>query len=335
MPRLLGSERRVSDLARLDQRCEGLLEHYPLAVEHVNDSGEDLYLMWLVLPGPVFAEAWRPVSGGSWELDDDVTLNKLGAAVPLPRRGSLFGYVSAQRITAVIAFYHDGDRPSFAVMPHAGDDRDSWPPFTYEPVLGPWFWNAYQLGRIVNLGPMVATHPETVFWAGTAESLGSNCCVIARDILTDQGAVLRSGVYVRWEPLADGVSPPALSELLLAPDLTDLSAFAGTQPERQPEPLQEREREPDPEPESEPEPEQAQVQEQEPCDVARMKIGRTYWIAYRTRGDGADRESGEGVFVYHGQVDGWDRHQFVPADGGDAIYLSKDEITDAYAQETS
>jgi hypothetical protein len=334
-----------------------LLEHYPLAVEHVNDSGEDLYLMWLVLPGPVFAEAWRPVSGGSWELDDDVTLNKLGAAVPLPRRGSLFGYVSAQKITAVIAFYHDGDRPSFAVMPHAGDDRDSWPPFTYEPVLGPWFWNAYQLGRIVNLGPMVATHPETVFWAGTAESLGSNCCAVARDILTDQGAVLRSGDYVCWQPLADGVSPPALSDLLLAPDLTDLSAFAGAHPEprpcheqepvqglepesaqeQEPVPVQEPERGPEPEPEQEHEQERIPEPAQEPdqCDVARMKTDRTYWIAYRTRGDGADRESGEGVFVYHGQVDGWDRHQFVPVSGGDAIYLSKDEITDAYAQETS
>ncbi len=63
--------------------------------------------------------------------------------------------------------------------------------------------------------------------------------------------------------------------------------------------------------------------------AATLEPGRCYQIAYECRDIGYGVETADGEFVYRGYGD-WGKHAFTPTDGGPAIYLFPDEITDAY-----
>jgi hypothetical protein len=66
--------------------------------------------------------------------------------------------------------------------------------------------------------------------------------------------------------------------------------------------------------------------------VSSMQAGRAYWVKFRCRPNypGDEPVTGEGDFIYRGEVDQWGKHEFVPAGSGQTIYLFTDEVTDAY-----
>jgi hypothetical protein len=230
-------------------RCGDLFARYPLAVR---DEGwiRSVHSMVLALPGddgarffvlvrdssdeqPVYSFVpWRrggpavTITPGRHGLPHAVA-GAVAGGTPVPRHGSLFGWLDGTTVSALITVYADHDpgypEPSWAVLPRAGAPARTWPPFTAQTLLGPWFWDYYRAARIVCLAGLIAARPETVFWADTEALLGWDCCVVARDLACDTGYVLPRGCYLYYEGLQTGQAAPSVDTLLTEAATTDLA----------------------------------------------------------------------------------------------------------------
>lgn len=151
----------------------------------------------------------------------------LSEGIPLPRHGSLFGWLSGTEVTALVTVYTEyaleHPEPSWAVLPLAAAPARLWPPFTGEQLFGSWFWENFQAGVIVSLAAVIAECPGTAFWVGGDAALGWDCCVVSRDLKSDAGYVLQRGCYLHYEALRKGVTVPPLESLLAGQGMTDLA----------------------------------------------------------------------------------------------------------------
>lgn len=231
----------------LYEACHELFDNYPPAVTAV-DCGETIRSMVLMLQdsdaarffvlshfqgggGPFYSLCPWP-SGSIVEIETDGAapdgvVHAVTLGVPIPRDGSLFGWACGETITALVTVYAEYTpefpEPSWTVMPLAGSPEAQWPPFTGERLLGHWFWEHYRAGSVVPLSRLVAGTPDTVFWADTKAILGSDCCVVARDIRSPQGSTLPRGRYVYFQALRAGNPVPSLKELLADTSKIDLT----------------------------------------------------------------------------------------------------------------
>lgn len=149
--------------------------------------------------------------------------------VPLPQHGSLFGWSNGDSFTALIPAYTDptatSSLPSWSVMPLADSPENQWPPFAGERYFGEWFWDDLQAGHLVSLATLVARTTDTVFWADTKSSLGSDTCVVAKDVTGADGLTLRRGAYVYAGVLRSHLSIPSLADLLADPTTVDIAEY--------------------------------------------------------------------------------------------------------------
>ncbi len=221
------------------EACRELFNSYPLAVRAANTSGTILLMVLVVREehterfyvlsrdcpdaNPRYhLRLWRTRGLATITADDDgvpdVIMNILTCGVPIPQDEFLFGWRDRDQITALVVFYTryspESPEPSWAVLPRVGTLETHWPPFTGEAVLGPWFWEHYQVGNIVSVDGIIADNPATVFWVDTQAILGSNCCVVKRDITGPDGLTLRRGRYVYHEAQYTDVPVPSLPALL-------------------------------------------------------------------------------------------------------------------------
>lgn len=231
------------------EACQTLFIDYPLATRIVSRDGtvrsmvlmlqhED-YAGFFVLSGD-YRNGKQAYSVWSWPAGDimaieignaasvpDPAVTAVTCGVPIPQDGSLFGWTYGDVISALIVIYAEYSaehtEPGWAVMPLASASEELWPPFTGEPLFGHWPWTEYKSGKIVSLDRVIADTPEAVFWVDTKDTLGSDCCAVARDIKPHQGAVLRGGRYVYFEALRAGEHVPSLTELLTSPNALDLT----------------------------------------------------------------------------------------------------------------
>jgi hypothetical protein len=157
----------------------------------------------------------------------EVVANTVEQGIPIPRDGLLFGWAYQEIVTALIVIHAsyrpDSPVPVWSVMPLVGTPELQWPPFSGERFFGRWFWKDYQAGNIVQLDGLVAASPGIVFWLNTYQSLGSDCCVVASDIKTSEGRILRRGKYLGVAALRAGVAVPSLTNLLAEAHKTDLA----------------------------------------------------------------------------------------------------------------
>jgi hypothetical protein len=245
---LLGADDMVCASSAYD-RCEELFDGYPLAVRSVDRAGA-VHSMVLMVRGGDSADFFmlaRHRSEGElfyslapWQEDGPVVdieagrgavpeaaATALRRCVPLPRHGSLFGWVPGNAVSALVAVYADYTpeypEPSWAVLPLAGASASLWPPFTGEEWFGAWFWEYSRTGRIVSLAALIAASPDTVFWVRTEATLGWDCCVVSRDVTSDACYVLPRGCYLYYEALRAGVDVPSADKLLTGLGKTDLA----------------------------------------------------------------------------------------------------------------
>src|SRR6476469_10627242 len=108
-------------------------------------------------------------------------------------------------------------------MPLVDSPETEWPSFTREHLFGRWFWDHLWRGDIIELGDAIAETVGTVFWVDTYAALGSDCCVVACDLKTSEGRILRRGTYLDSARLRAGVAVSALAELLAHVGKTDLA----------------------------------------------------------------------------------------------------------------
>jgi hypothetical protein len=226
-----------------------LFVRYPQAVRAVNRSGTALSMVVMLQEGDqagffVLSQdsshdepsylfwSWPASDIVDIRIEDshsvpDVVKDVAGHGVPIPRDGSLFGWVIGGAVTALIAIYvesaPDLAEPAWAVMPLASTPEAQWPPFTGERLFRHWSWKECRTGRLISLDRVIAINPGTAWWVNTKESLGSNCCAIAHDVTTPQGNVLRRGCYVYYQVLQEDQPIPALKALLSDPDKIDLA----------------------------------------------------------------------------------------------------------------
>lgn len=236
----------MTNTSDLRETCNQFFINYPLAVRVDDgvDGGRSMVLMahegltcfvlWLDY------ENGEPVySIGPWPAGDIAEISADGSApvsdalvdvlthgVPIPRDGSMFGWTHHDAVTALVVVYAGESRgsvPSWTVMPLADAPEWQWPPFTDERFFGNWFWKHYRAGEVVCLDDLVAGTPDTVFWVDTKATLGSDSCVVARDIRSSTGDTLQHGCYVYFRALRERKPLPSLESLLADADKVDLS----------------------------------------------------------------------------------------------------------------
>ncbi len=231
------------------QACQELFVRYPLAARAVHHMGTVHSMVLMLRDGDelrffvlsqdcengmfVYTLSPWPI-GGAVEIVPyaDVSIPEfagkaLADSVPLPRHGSIFGWIGGDAITALIVIYaeyeHARPLPRWTVMPLAGIPQPQWPSFIGKRLFGYWFWEHYEDRSVVPLDRLIADTPDTVFWVDTRGILGSDCCAVARDISSPDGHTLRRGRYVYSEVLRAGGPLPSLTALLADPGKTDLA----------------------------------------------------------------------------------------------------------------
>lgn len=236
-------------MGSLYDKCRDLFAGYPLAVQPAGRSGA-MHSMILMLQDGIhdgffvlahdFSQdkslfwVWSWPAGSVADIKADGTADiPDGAAkaitqgVPIPRNGSLFGWTPGGAITALVVVYTDYTpryaEPGWAVMPLAGTPEAQWPPFTGYPLFGHWTWEGDPAGSVVPIDELVAGNPDTVFWVDTNAILGSDCCVVARDLTSPEGHTLRRGRYAYHEALRTSKPVPSLSALISDPGRIDLA----------------------------------------------------------------------------------------------------------------
>jgi len=229
--------------------CAELFAAYPLAV-HCADWTGTLHSMVLTVRDGANADfftlarddregrlfyslvPWRPdgprvyIEAGGVAVPG-AAATALSQGIPLPRHGSLFGWLAGNEVTALVAVYTkyspDHPEPSWAVMPRAGVAARKWPPFTDEELFGSWFWEHCRAGTMVSLAVLIAVNPGTAFWVNSEAALGWDCCVVSRDIASDGGYALPRGCYLYYEALRQGVAVPPPETLLTRMGKADLA----------------------------------------------------------------------------------------------------------------
>lgn len=232
----------------LYETSQQLFANYPLASDEDNDGTARSMVLLLADGDKVhyFVLSERCGDGRSWysispwpagagmtiEADDGgpfpgVFATAVSHGIPLPRDGSLVGWTHDGIVTALIAIYTEYSpevpEPCWSVLPCADLPEARWPPFTSEQIIGNWFWDFAGAGKIVSVDTLIAGTPETVFWVDTEATLGSDCCVVARDIRSPDGFTLQRGRYVYHEVLRACVPVPPIRELLCGSGKTDLA----------------------------------------------------------------------------------------------------------------
>jgi hypothetical protein len=229
--------------------CRYLFNEYPLAVSAVDHvpamhtmvlmlrDGEDVRFFALMRirgnGGTDYTlSQWRAaravaISADGGEVPEQVA-NVVEQGIPIPRDGSLFGWACQEVVTALIVVYAsyrpDSPVPVWSVMPLVGTPESQWPPFSIERFFGHWFWKDHRAGNIVRLDGLIPANPGIAFWLDTYRALGSDCCVVASDIKTPEGRILRRGRYLGAAALRAGVAVPSLTRLLAAAGKTDLAS---------------------------------------------------------------------------------------------------------------
>lgn len=142
----------------------------------------------------------------------------LAAAVPLPRDGSCFGWVTGGEVTAVITVHskQQPDAPAFVVYLRAGTPESLWPPPW--PLFGEWFWDGYRSKRIINLAPILARTTRTAFFSARRH----DGVIAVRSPLTAGSVMIPAGVYAYHRLVRSGSTMPELKDVLADPDKIDL-----------------------------------------------------------------------------------------------------------------
>ncbi len=232
----------------LHKVCQRLYANHPLAAWPVNPARSVYVMVLMVADGEserffALSQNRAATTPGfqlcSWSGEDELELvadadiaapdiffsDAVLLGVPFPADGSLFGWRCGDEITALIAFYAEyapgAPEPCWSVMPLADAREGQWPSF---PSFGEWFWKLLESGSVVYLGDLIATTPGTVFWSDTEPIIGSGCCLVIRDIKSDDGYTLRRGRYVHHSVLSSGEQVPPLDDLLSETRTTDLAS---------------------------------------------------------------------------------------------------------------
>jgi len=156
----------------------------------------------------------------------------IAEGMPVPRDGTLLGWVSDRQAIVAFSVYHGHPRgawpagPQIRALPMVGSDPLHWPPFTVSPLDDGRLWDYLDRGELVDLGPVVAGAPGSAFWVpsqNTRRAAQGHGCVVVRGNIATDDFWLPAGVYMDHWMLREGVPAPPASHLLSLPGALDLA----------------------------------------------------------------------------------------------------------------
>ena len=230
--------------------CLRLFRSYPLAVTPVYASGwrrsivlrhrafegSGFYVLTQDPAGHFTLRPWRLDEGESQEISPGtpvpvVSHRVITEGMPVPRDGSLLGWVCDRQATVLLSVYHgdltsQADGPQMRVLAIVGSEPVRWPPFTASPLDDGRLWEYVERGEIVDLACLVACGGGSASWVPSQHPCRAgqgHGCVVVHQNLRAEDYWVPAGVYMDHWMLREGVPTPAASHLLTLPGATDLS----------------------------------------------------------------------------------------------------------------
>jgi hypothetical protein len=237
----------VSRTNSLYEACHGLFATYPQAARAVDSGvwsivimledgpnagyfvlsqdcgkGKPVYSFWPWPAGDVIA-----IADERADPPPELLADVLSRGVPIPRDGSMFGWTFEGVVTALVVIYvesaADFGEPGWAVMPRVGASNEQWPSFTGERLFAHWSWDRCKSGRMMSVEEVIAGTAETVWWVDTRAVIGSDTCVVSRDVVSPEGLTVPRGRYAYYQALGSPETIPPLGALLDGPGKVDLA----------------------------------------------------------------------------------------------------------------
>jgi hypothetical protein len=233
--------------------CLRLFSSYPLAVrrhyaEHRYGSlvlrdraarGICFYVLIMEWDDLFVIRPWDRRDGARVEIRRDEPVSSdvsqvIECAVPVPRDGTLLGWLVGNQVRAVLAAYgrltEPWDDPSavpgVVVMPLVGSQPADWPPFTASPLEGMRLWECLARHQLADLGPLVAHRPRRVFWVpGTTGHAWhrNGARIVVTERLSSEEFWMPAAVYADHRTLREGTRQWTARQLLALPGVTDLA----------------------------------------------------------------------------------------------------------------
>ena len=165
-------------------------------------------------------------------------LEVIGACVPVPRDGTLLGWVADGQVRAVLAAYgrlpepwdDASPVPGVQVMPRVGSQPSEWPALTANPLEGRQLWEHLRLRQLTDLTPMVSRSAGRVFLvpAGRPGRRAAALLVVTERLSGDDAIWLPAGVYADHWILREGTPVLTASQLLAMPGVVEVSGRRGS-----------------------------------------------------------------------------------------------------------
>ena len=164
----------------------------------------------------------------------DAVFRVIAHSMPVPRDGTLLGWVEDRQVTAMLAVHSAPPAvtgaavpfPEIRVMPLAGTSELDWPPFTGSPLVDGRLWDYLDRSKLVDIGPLLTGRAGQAFWVpsprGHSPKHGAGCVVLPRN-LPGEECWLPAGVYIHHWMLREGIPVPAPAQLLALPSAVDMA----------------------------------------------------------------------------------------------------------------
>jgi hypothetical protein len=149
------------------------------------------------------------------------TARLIAVSVPVPRDGSLLGWVAGGQVRAILAAHGRLPEPwddpfavpGITVFPLTGSAPGKWPP---SPLTERQLWEHSARGQLADVAKLVARRTGYAFWVPTGH-------VVVTERMGTAECWLAAGVYAGQQALREGLAAPPARELLAAPGVTDLA----------------------------------------------------------------------------------------------------------------
>lgn len=161
----------------------------------------------------------------------DLVCDVIARCLPVPRHGSLLGWITGKQVTALMPVHalppsgpDPVPEPEMRVLPLSETDEGwHWPPFTLNP-LDEWrLWEYIDWHEMADVLPLIAGNPGSVSWVRSPDGRRTGH-VIVRENLRAEKFWVPAGVYADHWTLRDGMPAPAAGELLARGNAADLAA---------------------------------------------------------------------------------------------------------------
>ena len=234
--------------------CWQLFRRYPLAVDPQSADGgsRSMVLMNRAAEPPGFfvltqagddrfaIRSWNRRDGVNQEIQPAEPVSAIigqlvASSMPVPHDGALLGWLTDSQITALLMVHcrppEPGDDrfpgPAIQVMPLAGiSDPLHWPPCTTSPLDDGRLWDYVERGQIVDIAPLLTHSPGRAFWVPSPGARGTRHdkgCIVITGNLPAEEYWLPGRVYLDHWTLREGIPAPPVGQLLIQPDVVDLT----------------------------------------------------------------------------------------------------------------